>query len=264
MKQAVVDQGTPAQGGSLHGKVALVTGASRGIGREVALTLSAAGADISVVARNVDALQELAGEIKNRDQRSVLTLQADITSSTDIAAAFAKTVKEFGRLDVAVVNAGIYMPGSFLKMSEEQCREIIETNIFGSLTTIREAGRIMCEQKSGSIIFMGSLYGHIGGNGSSVYCLTKAAIMHLIKSLAVEWARYGVRLNSVCPGWISTDLNELYSRDEKVAEAALAEIPLGRFGTVKDVGPAVSFLASDAASFITGQEIIIDGGQLAR
>lgn len=264
MKQAAVDQCVPQRGGLLRGKVALVTGASRGIGREVALCLSAAGADISVVARNLDALHELAEEIKSRDKRSILTLKADITSSSDMAMTVERTVEEFGRVDVAVVNAGIYIPGSFLKMPEAQYRSVIETNIFGSMTTIREAGRLMCEQKAGSIIFMGSIYGHIGGNGSSIYCLSKAAIMHLIKSLAVEWARNGVRLNSVCPGWISTDLNELFSRDEKVAGAALSEIPLGRFGTVEDIGPAVAFLASDAASFITGQEIIVDGGQLAR
>ena len=122
----------------------------------------------------------------------------------------------------------------------------------------------MVANGGGSIVAMGSIYGLVGATGASIYCMTKGAVMQLIKSLAVEWARHNIRLNSISPGWIQTDLTAPYSTDEKVIKSALRNIPLHRFGEVQDVAPAAVYLASDASSYITGQTIVIDGGQTAR
>lgn len=249
--------------GVLFGKVALVTGASRGIGREVALALAAAGADVALIARSAAGLAEVASLLAESTKRQVITFAADVGNAGEVAAAVRATVAKFAHIDVAVVNAGVYTGSTFLETTDEEWRSTIETNIVGSVVTLREVGRVMCELRGGSIITLGSICGRIGGAGSAAYSLSKAATMQLTRALSVEWARYGVRLNSVCPGWISTDLNAPYSSD-KVMKSALREIPLRRLGVPADVAPAVVFLASEASSYITGHDLVIDGGRSAR
>src|SRR3990170_2812609 len=174
----------------LTGKCAFVTGASRGIGRNVAVSLARAGANVALVGRDNAALDQ--------------TLQA--------------------------------------------------------VTTL---GRRMVAQKSGVIIAMASVYSFIGAPGNSIYCLTKGGLSQLSKALAVEWARYNVRVNAICPGWIETDLTKPYMQDPKVIDAGLRQIPLRRFGKPEDIGPLAVYLASDEASFVTGQAYVIDGGRIA-
>lgn len=259
-----VEIGAPAECKcTLTDKVALVTGASRGIGREVAIALAKAGAHVALISRTAADLEAVANSIRRETRSAATTFLADVSNPEQIATAVNDAIRHFGRLDVAVVNAGIYNGMAFLEATNEQWREVIETNIVGSLLTLREVGRQMCRQGSGSVIAIGSICGRVGGAGSAVYSLSKAAVMQLTKALAVEWARNGVRLNSICPGWISTDLNAAYS-SEKVMQAAMREIPLRRLGEPADVAPAVVFLASDASSYVTGQEFFIDGGQSAR
>ena len=249
---------------SLEGKSALVTGASSGIGRQVAIALGEAGANLAIVARRAEALEETAAMIRSASGARVITISADVMDHKSIARAVERTVAEFGRIHVAVVNAGIQNLKPFLEFTDDEWRAVIETNVVGSLVTIREVGRHMVDQGGGSIIAMGSIYGLVGAIGESIYCMSKGALMQLVKALAIEWARYKVRLNSICPGWIQTDLTAPFALDEKVVKSALRNIPLHRFGETKDIAPAAVYLASDASSYITGQTIVIDGGQTAR
>jgi NAD(P)-dependent dehydrogenase (short-subunit alcohol dehydrogenase family) len=249
---------------SLQGKTALVTGASSGIGRQIAIAMGEAGANLAIIARRAEALEETAAMVKNAGGGRVITILADVMDYQSIARAVERTAKEFGRIHAAVVNAGIQNLKPFLDFTDEEWRAVIETNVVGSLVTIREVGRHMVGQGGGSIVAMGSVYGLVGATGASVYCLSKGAVMQFVKSLAVEWARHKVRLNSISPGWIQTDLTAPYSHDEKAVKSALRNIPLHRFGETQDIAPAAVYLASDASAYITGQTIVIDGGQTAR
>ncbi len=250
---------------SLKGKTALVTGASSGIGREVAIALGEAGANLALLARRASALEETAALVKQRNATcTIKSITADVSDPKSVVAGVGKAITEFGRIDAAVVNAGAQNLKPFLEFSDEEWRTLIETNVVGSLVTIREVGRHMIEKGGGSIVGMGSIYGLVGAVGASVYCLTKGAMMQFMKSLAVEWARHKVRLNTIGPGWIQTDMTAPYSVDEKVTKAALRNIPLHRFGIPQDIAPAAVYLASDASSYVTGQTIFIDGGQTAR
>jgi NAD(P)-dependent dehydrogenase (short-subunit alcohol dehydrogenase family) len=249
---------------SLEGKSILITGASSGIGREIAIAMGGAGADLVLVARRTDALTETASLAKKSGAKKVFVVPADVANPPSIAAAVEKAVKECGRIHAAVVNAGIQNLKPLLDFTDDEWRAVVETNIVGSLMTIREIGRHMVASGGGSIVAMGSIYGLIGAPGASVYAMSKGALMQLCKTLAIEWARYNVRVNSLAPGWIQTDLTAPYSKDEKVTNAALRNIPLRRFGETPDIAPAAIYLASDASSYVTGQSIVIDGGQTAR
>lgn len=247
---------------TLIGKTALVTGASRGIGRSVAACLAEAGADVAMVGRDVGALDETAAAVRKAGRRA-LVLPADVTQEDSVEAAVAKTAEEFGKIDVLVCNAGIQNVKPFLEMTRTDWRELIATNLEGALITIQAAGRRMVERKRGVIITMGSIYGFVGAPGNAVYCLTKGGLLQLSKALAIEWARYNIRVNSICPGWIETDLTRPYLQDQKAIEAGLRQIPMRRFGKPEDIGPLAVYLASDEAAFVTGQSFVIDGGQIA-
>ena len=249
---------------SLEGKTVLLTGASSGIGRQAAIAMGEAGASLALVARRVEALEETAELARSAGAPRVITIAGDVQKHESIAAAVAKTQAELGRIHASLVNAGIQTLKPFLDFGDEEWRALIETNVVGTLVTVREVGKHMVANGGGSIVAMGSIYGLVGATGASIYCMTKGAVMQLIKSLAVEWARHNIRLNSISPGWIQTDLTAPYSTDEKVIKSALRNIPLHRFGEVQDVAPEAVYLASDAYSYITGQTIVIDGGQTAR
>jgi NAD(P)-dependent dehydrogenase (short-subunit alcohol dehydrogenase family) len=247
----------------LKGKVALVTGASRGIGRSVASHLARAGADVALLGRDTSALSDTAALVTQAGRRH-LTLKADVTDDARVREAVDATLQEFGKIDVLVCNAGIQNLKPFLDLSPKEYRELISTNLEGAIISMQAVGKSMVAQKSGSVIAMGSIYGFVGAPGNSLYCLTKGGLMQLARALSIEWARYNVRVNTICPGWISTDLTAPYMQDEKVTTAALRQIPLRRFGEPDDIGPLAVYLASEAASYVTGQTFVVDGGQIAR
>ncbi len=246
----------------LNGKTAFVTGASRGIGRGVAVSLAQAGADVALIGRDIAALEETLAAVKAQGRRA-LALKTDVTSADSIEAAVAQTVKEFGKIDTLVCNAGVQKLKPFLDMKPEDWRGLISTNLEGAIMTMQAVGKGMVAQKSGSIITMSSIYSFVGAPWNSIYCMTKGGLSQLSKALAVEWARYNVRVNAICPGWIETDLTKPYMQDQKTVDAGLRQIPLRRFGKPEDIGPMAVYLASDEASFVTGQSYVIDGGQIA-
>jgi len=246
----------------LKGKAALVTGASRGIGRSVAIALAQSGADVALIGRDTTALEETLAGVETHGGRA-LALKTDVTSADSIAAAVAQTIKAFGKIDTLVCNAGVQNLKPFLDMKPEDWRGLISTNLEGAIMTLQAVGKGMVEQKSGSIITMSSIYSFVGAPWNSIYCMTKGGLAQLSKALAVEWARYNVRVNTICPGWIETDLTRPYMQDQKSVDAGLRQIPLRRFGKPEDIGPMAVYLASDEASFVTGQAYVIDGGQIA-
>jgi len=246
----------------LTGKCAFVTGASRGIGRSVAVSLARAGADVALVGRDAAALDETLQAVRGLGRRA-LALQADVTSAAGVEAAVVAACQEFGKIDILICNAGVQKLKPFLDMAPEDWRGLIATNLEGAIVTMQSVGRRMVAQKSGVVIAMASVYSFIGAPGNSIYCLTKGGLSQLSKALAVEWARYNVRVNAICPGWIETDLTKPYMQDPKVIDAGLRQIPLRRFGKPEDIGPLAVYLASDEASFVTGQAYVIDGGQIA-
>ena len=246
----------------LTGKTAFVTGASRGIGRGVAVSLAQAGADVALIGRDTAALDETLAGVKATGRRA-LAIKTDVTSAGSIEAAVTQTVKEFGKIDTLVCNAGVQRLKPFLDMKQDDWRSLISTNLEGAIMTMQAVGKGMVEQKGGSIITMSSIYSFVGAPWNSIYCMTKGGLAQLSKALAVEWARYNVRVNAICPGWIETDLTKPYMQDQKTVDAGLRQIPLRRFGKPEDIGPMAVYLASDEASFVTGQSYVIDGGQIA-
>ena len=247
---------------SLKAKSALVTGASRGIGRSVAVSLAQAGAQVALVGRDRGALEQTLAEVQAVGGSGVV-LQADVADAHSVEQAVDSARTTFGRLDVLVCNAGAQRLKPFLEMTPGDWRHLIATNLEGAITTVQAVGRGMVEQKSGVVLMMASIYSFVGAPGNSIYCMTKGGLLQLARALAIEWARHNIRVNAICPGWIETDLTRPYMQDQKAVDAGLRQIPMRRFGKPEDVGPLAVYLASDEASFVTGQAFVIDGGQIA-
>jgi NAD(P)-dependent dehydrogenase (short-subunit alcohol dehydrogenase family) len=246
----------------LSGKAAYITGASRGIGRSVALSLAKAGANVAIVGRDLTALEETANAVQQIGAQPLL-LEADVTNASRIEASVEKTVATFGRIDILVCNAGVQKVKLFLDLEPEDWRNLIATNLEGAIVTLQAVGRRMVAQNSGTVMTMASIDSFVGAPYISIYCMTKGGLLQLSRALALEWARYNIRVNAICPGWIDTELTQPHMQDQKITEAALRQIPLRRFGQPDDIGPLAVYLASEEASFVTGQAFVIDGGQIA-
>jgi NAD(P)-dependent dehydrogenase (short-subunit alcohol dehydrogenase family) len=248
----------------LQGKVALVTASGRGLGRAIALALAEAGADVALGLRDVKSDSGVIAEITTRGRRS-LPLQMNMTDLRQIRDAIHQTVQEFGRLDILVNNAGIAPDNLAENVSEEDFDQTIAINLKGTFFACQVAGRIMIQQKSGSIINMGSQAGFAALPTESVYCMTKAAISHLTKCLAVEWGKYNINVNAVAPTFIHTPGTEPALADPAFRQDVIDRIAaLHRIGEPIEVAGAVVFLASPAASLITGHTLVVDGGWTAR
>ena len=234
---------------SLEGRLALVTGASRGIGRAIAAELARAGASVVVGYRSgAEEAEALATEIGGR------AVQADVADPEQAA----RLVEEAGDLDILVNNAGLTRDGLILRMSDEDWRTVLDTNLGGVFHTCRAAARGMMKKRRGAIVNLTSVVGLHGNPGQTNYAASKAGIVGFTKSLAKEMASRGVRANAVAPGYIQTALTEVLP--DEVQQAILANTPLGRLGTPEDVAGAVRFLCSDEASFVTGEVLLVDGG----
>jgi NAD(P)-dependent dehydrogenase (short-subunit alcohol dehydrogenase family) len=244
----------------LEGQVCLVTGAARGIGRAIAVALAEAGAQVALGLRDASAGGELA------EQLGALPLQMDVTDLSQVEQAVAATRSHFGRLDVLVNNAGIGPPETPAEdVSVSDFDATVALNLKGTFFASQAAGRVMIEQGSGRIVNLSSQAGFVALPGEAVYCMTKAAISHLTKCLAVEWGRHGITVNAVAPTFIATPGTEPALEDPAFrADVEERIAALHRIGTPDDVTGAVIFLASPAASLITGQTILVDGGWTSR
>jgi NAD(P)-dependent dehydrogenase (short-subunit alcohol dehydrogenase family) len=248
----------------LSGQVALVTAAARGLGRAISLALAHAGADVALGLRDVNAGGDLAREIESMGRR-VLPLQMDMTQLDQVFRAVDEAVTHFGQLDILVNNAGL-APGNLAEQVLEQDFDLtLDVNLKGTFFASQAAGRVMIRQKRGRIINMSSQAGFVALPTESVYCMTKAAISHLTKCLAVEWGQYNITVNAVAPTFIFTPGTEEALADPAFRADTIERIAaLHRIGKPMDVAGAVVFLASPAASLITGHTILIDGGWTAR
>ncbi len=247
----------------LNGQIALVTGAARGIGHACALALAHAGADVVLGLRDLQTGGELAAEIESMGRR-VLRVQMDVTSLKEIRAAVDTAVKHFGRLDILVNNTGLGPSNLAENVREDDFDLTLAVNLKGTFFVSQEVGRVMIKQKYGRIINLSSQAGFVALPTESVYCMTKAAINHLTKCLAVEWAQHNITVNAVAPTFINTPGTAKALEDKVFRADVLSRIPLGRIGAPMEVTGAVVFLASPAASLITGDTLLIDGGWTAR
>ena len=242
----------------LEGKVALVTGASRGIGREIALTLAEYGADVIV---NYNGSEEKAAQVKAEIEklgRRAKMVQCSVADYEASGKMISDMLAVFGHIDILVNNAGITKDNLMIKMSEDDFDAVIDTNLKGTFNTIKHMYRAFLKQRAGRIINLSSVSGVLGNAGQANYAASKAGVIGLTKSMAKELASRNITVNAVAPGYIDTDMTQAMSDGAK--EAIIAQIPLKRAGQTKDIAEMVAFLASDKASYITGQIISVDGG----
>lgn len=245
---------------SLQDKVAIVTGGSRGIGRAIVETLAAAGARVVVNYKsNAAAAEEVVHAIEGANGKA-LAVQADVSTAEGVEALFKATLDQFGRLDILVNNAGITRDTLLLRMKEDDFDAVLDTNLRGVFLCTKAALRPMSKAKGGRIINITSVVGLMGNPGQSNYAAAKAGLIGFTKSVAREMASRAITVNAVAPGYIETELTDVLS--EQVRGAILENIPLGRLGEPRDVANLVCFLASDAASYITGQTLTVDGGMV--
>ncbi len=244
----------------LGGKVALVTGASRGIGRAIALRLAGEGAKVAInYAGNTAKAEAVKAEIEQNGGEAIL-VQADVADSSAVEAMVAKVTEAFGQIDILVNNAGITRDGLLMRMKEEDFDAVVNTNLKGVFHCTKTVSKLMMKKRSGRIINMASVVGIMGNAGQTNYAAAKAGVIGFSKSAAKELAARGITVNVVAPGFIDTDMTAAMT--DKAKELTLTGIPMKKMGTPEDVANAVLFLASDCASYITGQTVNVDGGMV--
>jgi len=249
---------------NLKGMVAVVTGASRGIGRAVCFALAQQGSDIVGCARDLNSLEQTMDEVKKLGRRA-LGVRVDLKRHGDVKAMVERAIAEYGKIDILVNNAAIVLLKPLVDSSEEEWASVINTNLMGTFYCCKEVGKQMIKRKYGKVINMSSMRGFIGAANETSYCASKGAIIQLTKALALEWAKFNINVNAVAPGYISTDMAaQVYDKSKELREKILNVIPLKRMGRPEEVGALVVYLASKAADFITGETVVMDGGQIIK
>ncbi len=241
----------------LSDKIAIVTGASRGIGRSIALALAAQGAKVVASARSAEALNSLTAEIKAQGG-DALAVVGDVAIEDDANNLIKQAVATYGRVDIFINNAGITRDGLLLRMKSADWDAVLDTNLKGAFLCTRAVAKVMSKQRSGRIINISSVVAEMGTAGQANYCASKAGLLGLTKSVARELARRNVTVNAITPGFIVTDMTA--DMTDKARQAMTEQIPLGRLGSAEDVANAVLFLASDQSAYITGQVLGVNGG----
>lgn len=244
--------------GSLEGKKALVTGASRGIGRAIAIALAEAGADVAINYSGSEAAAAETAEAVEALGRRAIVLKANVGKSDEFEAMVKEVIAQFGAVDILVNNAGITRDNLIMRMKEDEFDQVIETNLKGVFNGIKAVTRSMMKQRSGRIINISSVVGVLGNPGQANYVAAKAGVIGLTKASARELASRGITVNCVAPGFIQTEMTD--KLPEETRQALSGQIPLARLGDPSDIANAVRFLASDASAYMTGQTIHVDGG----
>jgi len=246
----------------LNGKVAIVTGSSKGIGRAIAERFLAEGARVTINSRQAATAQLVANQLGN--DAHVIGIGADVSDPRQAEQLVAQTVTHWGQVDIMVCNAGASLIRQAEEISAEEWSQVINLNLNGVFYSAQAAAKYMIPQKGGSIILIGSILGRVGLHKRAAYCATKHALVGLAKVLAIDWAPYGIRVNDLAPGYIATEMND---RDKSTADYTDAEIvrrdPMGRYGSVQEIANAALFLASAESSYVTGIDLPVDGGWLA-
>ena len=241
----------------LSEKVALVTGASRGIGKSISIILAQNGAHVICVSRNIDDVQLVANKITA--QKFIATAEScDISDSKNVTELVKKIIEKHGRIDILINNAGITRDNLLMRISDDDWNEVINVNLKAAFTAIKSASRTMIKQRYGRIINISSVVGLMGNAGQANYAASKAGLIGMTKSIARELSSRGITANCIAPGYVETEMTDKLS--DEVKSSLNEQIPLGRIGNVDDIAYAVAFLASDEASYITGQTLAVDGG----
>lgn len=247
----------------LLGRTAMVTGAGRGLGRAMALALADSGADVVLASRSEGQLADVADEVKERGRRA-LAVPTDVTDAAAVERLTDAALAEFGRLDVLVNNSGIIASTPLLEQAPEEWDRVMATNVRGTFLVTRAVGAHMVAQGAGKIINVASNWAFKGVPHHAAYCASKAAIVSLTRSVAVEWARHNVQVNALAPGYFATDMNAELRADEQALARVLRSVPARRMGRADELSAWLVLLAGPASDFMTGETVVIDGGQTAR
>jgi NAD(P)-dependent dehydrogenase (short-subunit alcohol dehydrogenase family) len=248
----------------LDGKVAMVTGGARGLGRTMAVALAQAGADVAITGRTHKTCEDTAQVIGEATGRRCQAFSGDVTSAADVERVVSEVTQAFGRIDILVNNAGNNIRGTVDQLTEADWDSVLDTNLKGPFLVSRLVGPAMARRGWGRIINLGSILSVIALPGRAPYASAKAGVLNLTRVLALEWAGTGVTVNCICPGPFATEMNRQLLDDPVKYQEFIRQIPMGRWGELEELAGAVVFLASDASSFVTGSPLFIDGGWTAR
>ena len=247
---------------NLEGKVAIVTGGSRGIGLGISKGLAEAGANIAIVGRNFDRIEKAVMEIKQYGHDAI-AVQADISNLSETEEIVISCIKKFGKIDILVNNAGIDITRPSAEITEQEWNMVLDTNLKGTFFCCQSVGRVMIKKKYGKIVSITSILSEIAKPCEAAYAASKGGIVQMTKVLAVEWAPFNITVNAIGPGSIPTDLNKEFLAIPENYQTNISKIPMKHLGTPEDIAAASIFLASDASNYVTGQIIYVDGGWLA-
>jgi 2-deoxy-D-gluconate 3-dehydrogenase len=249
----------------LEGKVAVVTGGGRGLGAAAATALAQAGADVALLARSTVEVDGTARDIEAAcPGRKALAVPCDVSDETSVEEAASLVLATFGRVDILVNNAGTAQVAPLLDLELAELRRVLDVNVVGCFLCARAFGAHMVAQRKGTVINVASVAGLGGEADLTAYCASKGAVIAFTKALALEWARHNVTVNAIAPGYFRTELNKQALDDVKIGPRIVGNIPLRRVGQPEELGPLVVYMASDAAAFMTGSVVVLDGGQMAR
>lgn len=248
----------------LDGRVAIVTGGARGLGRAMVEALASAGASVVLTARAREAAESAAQEVARDTRRPALGVAAEVTRTSDINDMVARTLERFGRVDILINNAGINIRKPIEQFDEAEWDQVLDTNLKGPWLCCRAVFEPMKRQKWGRVINLSSILGEVGLADRTPYCSSKGGLTLMTRTLALEWAPHGINVNAICPGPFGTEINRPLLNDPTAMAAMKARVPLGRWGEPAEIGPAAVFLASEASSFVTGTTLFVDGGYTAQ